>query len=686
MARRILYLYLIFSPFIMKANECTKLKTDIIKLGGDQLSLQNQGSPLIELQEQLAKAQAKLIILEGIKELKHQYIEFLSTSQEIEIDNQNIDKIDNFQKILKKGVVASKKISAVYNVFKHAELFQMNDGQQIQVTDILQACKRIGLSDKADGVKFCKIVQQSGPEQEEVLNTINGLMNVYRMAHGDDNEQEKKQALKEYIDNIDNDIPKQLLSVETIDKIETAKNTLDSVGSKFRKCLDEAQGKCFQHLVFGQQAVEEVQKLFSGTDESFKGKIFKTYMEENFGDLDGIYQSIDSIAGKTAKLNQDKKDLIEKIQQNYMISRQKRRIREAVYGRQASTLPSSERRIPEVRAIYREIFDELLEENSATCPNDPFSLDKLSSCLDAIIQSNNSDPDSFIDDLNNQLTQQKELVSDLSTRVASIMLGDDYKQIDEAKNFFAENLQTCSGFSQINCRRTDYNMRNGVLKPNNTFHRLLMDGHDIIGHLPVRKPAEETITRVQDLEDEYHGRTDNYCDHDIVGETDYCQRQGRKERARIREQRESDSQELHQNLSDLHRRHNILYEIAPDGDVRTRDLGKRRPWWQYPEVGGSLGMMGVMAVQGHFQNVIWEKTKASIIGEYKYAVAQSWWSRQSCVDTYIGLEYLCMPQGYAYNSPGGGDFGLFPQAAANFCEGCAFPQSSSLPAGQAVIP
>ena len=674
MTRRILYLFLISAPLIIKAQECQKLKGSILQLGRDQLSLKSQGKTFSQLQEEQEKAQAKLIVLQGIKELKIQYGDFLNKAQEIEITPENIGKIKDYQETLKQGVVASKKISAVYNFFEHIKLSDSGD--------IHDTCRKIAAEGPSDGIKFCEIIQEEGEGQNEVNDAIQGLRQAIEIANGGQNEETKRQAFKAYAYTIDSDIPQHLLTIETTNKIETAKNTLDSTYSKFQDCVKKPvntpENKCFDHLIFGQQTVEEVQKLYSSIPENLQERVFKAHMEESFGNLDAISRSIKILNGQAFSFNVKKEDKIKEIQQNYMISRQKRYIRASIQGESTQALSD----IPDVKTIYREIFDNLLAGASSSCPQSSFTLDKLSSCLDAVVKSDKYN----VDSLTNQLDAQKKLVSKLSTGVADIMLGEDYIALDNAKNAFAEELQTCSSLSEINCRQTGYNLEEGVLKTNDTPHRLLMDGNNIIGQLPIRKPGSTEITTVQGIDEANQQINDDYCDNPIVNEVSICQDRDKQERIRRRAQRESESQEVHKTLSDMHRRHNILFEIAPDGDVRTRDLGKRKKWWEYPQVAGSLGMMGVMAVQGHYQNVIWDKTKDSIIGQYKHAKAQSWWSRQDCVNTYIGLEYLCMPQGYAYNNAWGSDFGLNPQAAGNFCNGCSYPQSASLPANQALIP
>ena len=675
MTRRILYLFLISAPLIIKADECQTLKGSILQLGRNQLSLQSQGKTLSLLQGEQEKAQAKLIVLQGIKELKIQYGDFLTEAQKIEITPENIGKIKDFQETLKQGVVASKKISAAYNFFEHIQHTSSND--------IHDTCRRIAAEELSDGTKFCEIIQEEGEGQNEVNDAMQGLVDAIKIANGGQDDKTKRKAFKAYADTIDADIPKHLLTVETINKIETAQNTLDSTYTKFQSCVDasanKTKNKCFDHLIFGQQTVEEVQKFHSSMPKNLQERVFKAQMEESFGDLDTISQSIKILNGEAGIFNVTKEDKIKEIQQNYMISRQKRYIRASIQG-DSTQVPSG---IPDVKTIYREIFDNLLDGTSSTsCPQGSFTLDKLSSCLDAVVKSDQHD----VDSLDRQLATQKELVSKLSTGVAAIMLGEDYIALDNAKNAFAEELDSCSSLSIINCRQTGYNLEDEVLKTNDTPHRLLMDGNNIIGHLPIRKPGSTEITTFEQIDQANQQINDDHCDNPIVNRVSVCQDRDKEERIRRRAQRESESQEVHQTLSDMHRRHNILFEIAPDGDVRTRDLGKRKKWWEYPQVAGSLGMMGVMAVQGHFQNVIWEKTKESIIGQYKYAKAQSWWSRQDCVNTYIGLEYLCMPQGYAYNNSWGSDFGLNPQAAGNFCNGCSYPQSASLPANQALIP
>ncbi|MCY4524053.1 MAG: hypothetical protein OXB84_04870, partial [Halobacteriovoraceae bacterium] len=341
-------------------------------------------------------------------------------------------------------------------------------------------------------------------------------------------------------------------------------------------------------------------------------------------------------------------------------------------------------------------FTELTGQENTSCPKEESNTNKfletMSKCIDAVI-NDGSNPTRFINEINTKMDEHKALLSKLSNQIASIMLGKNYQRLEIVKDNFARNLNNCSNFSIRNCALDEYvfNEQDGILTPNSTPHRLLMDGNNIIGALPMKITSvnapgqppidisggsgEVTLNEIEALRDL---KQKDHCNHKIVRETLFCQRAGENERQRRREQNARIADDQYDSLTNLHSRYNIFYEIDPDGNVTTRNLGERKQWWQYPEATGSLGMMGVMAIQGAFQRPIWNKYKDSTINQYKFAKTQSWWKRQDCVNTYIGLEYLCMPQGYAYNNPWGSGYGLNPQAASNFCLECNTPQNISI--------
>ncbi|MCY4523515.1 MAG: hypothetical protein OXB84_02125, partial [Halobacteriovoraceae bacterium] len=277
MTRRILYLFLILAPLWVLAEEhsCEEWKQDLHQIGQEQLSLRQNGKTLLELQRQLDKTQAKIIIMEGIKELKVEYLDFIRESQAIKIDESDLSKIDDFKATLKKGVLASKRISAVYNYLKIYDEKNQN---------IVETCNQVR-AEAGEGSKICEILESSNTaEQNKVNETLKGLIRVLNMAHRED--PNNKAQIKEYIDSIDQVIPKDLLEPEVINKIQTAEQVLNSIDHEYDQCVNQGKQKseCFRDIIlFGKDTVEEVSYLTQSINDPHNNLdkvIFRSYTED----------------------------------------------------------------------------------------------------------------------------------------------------------------------------------------------------------------------------------------------------------------------------------------------------------------------------------------------------------------------------------------------------------------------
>ena len=652
-------IFLLLSTVILSettADSCQGIKDDIANIQKHQYAIKNGDETLADLEKKFHMINAKFILLEGLMELKGEYLSFLEQTKDIPIDmaKPEIEQtLENVRDEMTKGTNAAVRLSTVYNFLKSMNALGDSDPGAIK-----NKCFE-KMTSNYDGINamkhLCEKLQGNDPV---VTETLDGFITAYKQA----DDESFTQIMKNYV----GEIPDNLLDRDTIGLLEGTRSAIDVSLEKYKECVSLKRPDCHKHFLLLQSSLEKIKNLTKDMDNQFDKKIFHTFLEQQFGKIETIDQSIKSYLSKTKSSDIIKKrsDILRRVRQNYNLAREKERMRRSMLGL------SEQEDLPfDVGNLYKSLFDELMEKgtsenqdkdtwedkdfilNKSTdkllSDKSQFNLTMLSAFFDKII-------DLESDALEKQKKQVQMELSNLAEKTASIKQSEQYTQFEREKTALISQIEeSCREINIIKSRPCNaFPMESGVLQEESVLWNFIADNDDIVGEINKDVPSEEVASSPMD----------QICDQpsEVLKDSFTC---GYNEYRKKQAYTVQLQNEINRNFYDN-------YYVGNDAQGRPVNYGKRRAFYEYSEVLGSGVGLGTSLIQLYYQGEHWKQNKESIINQYKDLKTHSWWQRQKCVNIFVYREYLCTASGYSYNAGYNPSFGFWPPNAQNFCMGC----------------
>lgn len=662
-------IFLLLSSFFIsgtKADSCQGIKDDIVKIQRHQYAIKNEGDSLADLEKKFDMANARFILLEGLIELKKEYLSFLEQSKDASIDMNNshnhiVKDLKEIQDDLTKGVNAAVRLSTVYNFLKNIDALGDSD-----VSGIKTKCfDKMSTDFPYDGKKTMKhLCQKIQGDDSDTVETLNGFIAAYNQA----NDETLPQIMMDYVNN-SGDKFETLLDGDTIGLLEGTRGGIEAALKEYKECTFSKKPNCHKHFLIVQSSLEKIRNLTKDMDETFHKEIFHAFLDGQFGRIETIDESIKSYLtqNNSSNLVQKRSGILGKVRQNYNLAKEKERIRREMLGLDEETSPPFD-----IGNLYTSLFDELREKKSSPSEDQDiekdfwedkdfilkksdkyfkddksqFNLTMLSAFLDKMI-----DLESSV--LERKHEQIKSELSDLAKKIDSIKKSEKYTQYEREKSVLISRIEeSCREIRIIKSRPCHiYPMEVGILEEKGILWNFIDHNDEIVGEINVKRPSSETSSPIDGIcEKPSEALKDSFT----CGYNEYRKKQAYTVQLQ---------NEINRNFYDNH-------YVGHDAQGRPVNYGKRRAFYEDPGVLGSGVGLGVSLIQLYHQGENWRQNKEPIMNQYKSLKTHSWWQRQKCVNIFVYREYLCTSQGYSYNGGFNPSFGLWPPNAQNFCLEC----------------